>query len=78
MPASSFLTNTSLKYCTTGLHSWSLFLMSDSSDLLVYQPIYAWWPIKGTLVNSVDIDQMLQHAASDQCLHCLHLIQEIL
>ena len=26
--------------------------------------------------NSVDPDQMLQNAASDQCLHCLSLIQQ--
>ena len=29
-------------------------------------------PIKGSLANSVDPDQMLQNAASDQYLHCLH------
>ena len=28
--------------------------------------------IKGTLANSIDPDQMLQNAASDQGLHCLH------
>ena len=27
---------------------------------------------KGTLANSVDPDQTLQNAASDQGLHCLH------
>ena len=27
-------------------------------------------PKKGTLANSVDLDQMLENAASDQALHC--------
>ena len=29
-------------------------------------------PIKGTMANSVDPNQMLQNVASDQDLHCLH------
>ena len=30
---------------------------------------------KGTLANSGDPDQMPQNAASDQGLHCLHLVR---
>ena len=40
--------------------------------------MYTWSPIKGTLANSVDPDQTPQNAASDQGLHCLHLVQEFL
>ena len=31
----------------------------------------------GKLVNSADPDQMLQNAASDQCLNCLLKLQEV-
>ena len=36
------------------------------------QSIYAWFPIKWALANSVDPDQTTQYGASDQSLHCLH------
>ena len=35
-------------------------------------------PIKGTLANSVDPDQMPQNVASDQGLHYLLKVKEIL
>ena len=38
-------------------------------------PINAQRPHKGSLVNSIDHDQR-QNAASDQNLHCLHLIRD--
>ena len=50
-----------------------LSILSQSDDR---QP--AQRPIKGTLANSVDPDQALQNAASDQDLHGLLKIQEFL
>ena len=50
----------------------SMINMSQRYALLYYT-IYAACPIKGTMANSIDSDQMPQNVASDQGLHCLHL-----
>ena len=36
-----------------------------------------WKTWTGRLANSADPDQMLQHIASDLCLHCLLKLQEV-
>ena len=43
----------------------------------VANPFMSNVPIKGTLANSVDLDQTPQNAASDQGHHCLHLGKEL-
>ena len=45
---------------------------------IIIETIYAKHPIKGTLTNSIDPDQMPQNAASDQGQYCLHEEQEFL
>ena len=53
----------------------SLFTNSFKSGSYMY--IYR-RPIKGTFASSVDPDQTLQNAASDQVLHCLLKLQKCL
>ena len=52
-----------LKFCSVQIHVYLTHLTS---------------PINGTFANIVDPDQTPQNAASDQCLHCLHYVQEFL
>ena len=40
--------------------------------------MHSLFTIKGTLTNSVDLDQTPQNAASDKGIHCLALIQKVL
>ena len=58
-----------LKLCMHAHSLVSVFLL-----VTVHQPIVVGSPVKGSLANSADQDQMPQNAASDQALHHLQIV----
>ena len=53
---------------------FNTFILQYSDSVTTYRIYHKYWD-RQAMVKSVDPDQMLHHAASDQGLYCLPLIQ---
>ena len=66
-----YKTRFNVRICTVDRYNVVFFF-----NLYMYKPLLR--PIEWTLAKSVDPNQTLQNAASDQGLHCLHKVQGLL